>query len=239
MDNTTAQDAKFYARFVSGSSASVSSPVFGGAAYVPARSFEFVICAMERCVAGMLLILSSPVFAAAAVAVLVLSKKSPLVAHKRVGYKGRDLWVLKLRTMWQRDSERTLGFLEYLPLTPVPQSKRRPDPRVTSHLAKFCRKYSIDEIPQLWQVVKGEMALVGPRPITRLELAEYYGEFGSSLIQVRPGLVGLWQVRGRSRLTYKQRRKFDEFLVCRWSLRLYMHVLLKSICCVLAGDEAY
>lgn len=142
--------------------------------------------------------------------------------------------------MWQPSNKRPeLQFLEYLPITPVPDTKRRPDARVTSRVAKFCRKYSIDEIPQLWQVVKGQMALVGPRPITRLELLTYYGDFATELIKIRPGLVGLWQIRGRNRLTYKQRRKFDEFLIRRWSLPLYLHILVTSIRCVLAGDGAY
>lgn len=240
MDNTTLGTSKFYPRLVSGTPASVSSPAFEHSAYANGRLFWLGIGVAERCFAAILLLFCFPIFGVAAIAILVLSKQSPLVAHRRVGLGGRDLWVYKLRTMWQPNGKRTeLQFLEYLPITPVPVIKKRPDARVTSRLAKFCRKYSIDEIPQLWQVVKGDMALVGPRPITRLELLEYYGDFAATVIQMRPGLVGLWQVRGRNRLSYKQRRKFDEFLIRRWSFPLYAHIVVASIRCVLAGDDAY
>ncbi|HEX6547062.1 MAG TPA: sugar transferase, partial [Bryobacteraceae bacterium] len=119
--------------------------------------------------------------------------------------------------------------------------ERKPsdDPRVTSRFARICRRYSIDELPQLWQVVNGEMALVAPRPLTRNELDLYYGEDARELLTRKPGISGLWQVSGRSRLTYSQRRRLDLFMIRRWSFRLYLRILVVTVPKVLAGKDAW
>jgi lipopolysaccharide/colanic/teichoic acid biosynthesis glycosyltransferase len=165
-----------------------------------------------------------------------------LIAHRRVGLNGELFWILKVRTMWSRFEElpqAPSGWIEYLEDAAVPRIKGAPDPRVTSRLAAFCRRYSVDELPQLLQVATGRISLVGPRPLTPLELDTYYGADGRDVLSVRPGLTGLWQVSGRNRLTYAQRRRLDLFLVRKWSIGLYLRILLRTPGRVLSGRDAW
>ena len=198
------------------------------------------IAVAERIAAAMILLALSPVLLAAGLLIAILSRSSPLVAHLRVGERGRPIWVIKLRTMWRGEGERGLALMQRLPaIEEVPERKPSDDPRVTSRFARFCRRYSIDELPQLWQVARGEMALVAPRPLTRHELESYYGEDSQELLTRKPGISGLWQVSGRSRLTYGQRRRLDLFMIRRWSIRLYLRILVLTVPKVLAGKDAW
>lgn len=189
----------------------------------------------------MLLIIVLPVLIAAALIIAALSRRSPLVAHSRVGLGGKPIWVLKLRTMWIGDRRTGSIFVERLPI--VTSAFRGPktadDPRVTSRFAAFCRRYSIDELPQLWNVVQGDLALVAPRPLTRQELDTYYGADAVLLLSRKPGLSGLWQISGRSRLTYRQRRRLDLFMIRKWSVLLYFRILILTLPRVLAGKDAW
>jgi len=213
---------------------------------LPLRTIEYpagwsFVHGLERAVATLLFLACLPVLAIAGLAVGVLSGKSPLVAHRRVGRYGASLWVLKLRTMWQAGTGLSVppGLIEHLAETDVPEVKAGSDPRITSRFASFLRKYSIDELPQLIHVLRGEMSLVGPRPLTRGELAKYYGECAREVVQFQPGLTGLWQIRGRNRLSYRQRRRLDVFLVRRFCLLLYLKVLLCTPARVLTGRDAW
>jgi exopolysaccharide production protein ExoY len=201
-----------------------------------------IVGALERLSAGAILLVVSPALLFVVAAVALLSKRPPLVTHRRVGLRGREIRILKIRSMWNADevSGNWWHLIEHLPASSsVPDSKQDRDPRVTSAFASFCRKYSIDEWPQLWQVVTGTLALVGPRPLTQLELSRHYGGACTRLAAVKPGLIGLWQVRGRSRLTYPQRLELDLFMLDNWSVRLYIQILLASIPAVLSGRDAY
>ena len=183
-----------------------------------------------------------PFLIVAGVVVVLLSRRCPLVAHARVGRNGKEIRVLKLRTMWSGAASKPgpCGyFVEHLRREAVPEVKKSNDPRVTSAFAAFCRKHSIDELPQLWHVVRGDLALVGPRPLTADEIIEHYGAAASEVLRVKPGLTGLWQIRGRSNLTYRQRRRLDLFLVRHWSFRLYAGILLATIPSVLTGKGAW
>lgn len=193
-----------------------------------------------RAVAFVLMLLGFPCFLAISLITFILSRDSPLVAHERIGLHGKPLWVLKLRTMWPRRPRQTRAFklLTYLPPDPVPERKLMYDPRITSTFAAFCRRYSIDEWPQLWQVVKGELALVGPRPLTLKELERYYGPLGAEILRVKPGLTGLWQVNGRSGLSYGQRRELDLQLVRSKSLLLRVKIIALTLPRVLTGKNA-
>ena len=199
----------------------------------------FLIHGIERIGAAGLLVACAPVLAAAGLVVSVLSRRSPLVAHRRVGLNGATLWVLKLRTMWPGGRAEESGAIEYITESDVPIVKAGADPRVTSRFAALLRKYSIDELPQLIHIARGEMSFVGPRPLTRGELANHYGPSAAEILQVKPGLTGLWQIHGRNRLTYKQRRRFDVFFVRHLSLRLYLQVLLQTPGRVLTGVDAW
>lgn len=196
----------------------------------------------ERLLALILLCALVPGLALAALAVVLLSRRCPLVAHARVGRGGKEIWVLKLRTMWGAAvpaCRHRVWFIERLKGEPVAELKKSDDPRVTSRFAAACRRYSIDELPQLWHVVRGELSLVGPRPMTPEELSDHYGRAAAEVLRVRPGLTGLWQIKGRSSLNYRQRRRLDLFLVRHWSPRLYLGILLATVPRVLTGRDAW
>ncbi|MGH9585088.1 MAG: sugar transferase, partial [Bryobacteraceae bacterium] len=175
--------------------------------------------------------------------IILLSRRPPLIAHPRMGQDGRPIWVLKLRTMWDSSPPpfRFHALVERLQpecLSPIP-IKTRDDPRVTSRFAALCRQYSIDELPQLWHVLQGDLAFIGPRPLTANELKAYYGGTVEELLTVKPGLSGLWQIRGRSRLSYRERRRFDLFMIRKWSLPLYFRILMATLSTVLSGKNSW
>lgn len=199
-----------------------------------------LISIAERMISGALLVLTLPILFLASIIIVVISRQSPFVAHQRVGHRGRLFWVLKLRTMWKGDPKSQAIFIQRL--SPAEAPLLAPDGkavRVTSRFAAFCRRYSLDELPQLWHVVLGHMALVGPRPLTRQELDTYYGSDAARIVAARPGLSGLWQISGRSRLSYSERRRLDLFLVRHWSISLYFRILLVTLPHVLAGKDAW
>lgn len=199
-----------------------------------------LLYAVEPVLAALCLVCVSPFLVILAIAIRVMSGASPLVAHRRVGYRGETLWVYKFRTMWPSGTPaREPGFFIQRVADDDPKPKLGPDPRVTSAFASFCRRHSIDELPQLALVATGRMSIVGPRPITRFELSEYYESGAAEVLSVKPGLTGLWQVRGRSRLTYRQRKRFDQFLVRRFSIGLYFRIVALTIPDVLFGRDAW
>jgi exopolysaccharide production protein ExoY len=183
--------------------------------------------ACERGTALALLVATGPVLAAAAAAIAVLSRRAPVIAHRRVGYLGSTLWMLKLRTMWDGGGPTGGGWVEFIEDDAGPGAKSASDSRVTSRFAAFCRRHSIDELPQLWHVVRGEMALIGPRPLTAREIAAYYGDDAGEVLSVKPGIAGLWQTSGRNRLTYAERRRFDLAFVRGRSLGMYLRILAR------------
>jgi exopolysaccharide production protein ExoY len=197
-----------------------------------------VIYGTERLGAALALLVLSPLVAALAIAIIALSRRSPLVRHTRVGWRGAPLRMLKFRTMWgEGNPVAPMCAIEDV-FGAVPGSKSAGDARVTSSFASFCRRHSLDELPQLYHVVRGEMSLVGPRPITSAELRDHYGECAGEVLSVRPGLTGLWQIKGRSQLSYARRKRLDLIFVRRLSARLYFGILLRSVPKVLSGDDA-
>jgi exopolysaccharide production protein ExoY len=201
-----------------------------------------MLCGVERVLAALALAGLAPVLLVIALIIFVLSRRGPLVRHQRAGWKGAPLAMLKLRTMWKEERQsRMMGRFQWIEDVsgPVDDVKSRRDARVTSRFAALCRRYSIDELPQLWHVARGEMSLVGPRPVTRGELEAYYGEWTDEVLSVRPGMTGLWQIMGRSHLTYERRRRLDLILVRKASAGFYLRILLRSLPVVVSGDGAY
>jgi len=196
---------------------------------------------LERTVAMVILIAAAPLLMALCLAVGVLSGRTPLVAIGRTGRGGSPLGMLKLRTMWPRGRMAflPLSLIEHIEERGVPRLKSAVDARVSSGFALLCRRYSLDELPQLWHVVKGEMSLVGPRPLTIHELREHYGADAATVLQVKPGMTGLWQTRGRSRLSYRQRKRFDLFLAKHNTIGLHAAILIRTVPCVLLGKNAW
>ena len=196
---------------------------------------------IERLLALLLFLASSPFLLCAALLVAMLSRRSPFVAIRRVGWRGQIFWMLKLRTMWQPAAQDRfrLAVLERIEDNSGPPKHHGPDPRVTSRFAYFCRRSSLDEVPQLLHVMSGKMAFVGPRPLTAGELRDYYGADAEEILSIKPGLSGLWQIMGRNRLTYRQRKRLDLFLIRHLTLRMYAVILLRTIPCVLSRCGAW
>jgi exopolysaccharide production protein ExoY len=198
--------------------------------------------ACERLASAMLLAALSPALVASAATIALMSGRTPLIAHRRVGQYGCALWMLKLRTMWDRracSAARPLRWVEYIEDDIGPEAKYDGDPRVPNWLARFCRRHSIDEIPQLLHVIRGEMSLVGPRPLTVPEVGKIYGPDAEEILQAKPGMAGLWQVSGRNRLSCAERRKLDLRLVRGRSFRLCLGILLRTIPEVFSGKNSW
>jgi exopolysaccharide production protein ExoY len=192
----------------------------------------------ERVLAGSLLIAALPVMAMVSITVTLASRKTPVIAHRRVGRYGQEFWMFKIRTMWGGGQSSSGGWIEYLGDTHVPAFKGARDPRVTSRFALFLRRFSLDELPQLIHVISGRMRLVGPRPVTGAEWNEYYGARSADVLSVAPGITGLWQVLGRNRLTYGQRRRLDLFYARHRTPQLDLLLLLRTPARVLSGRDA-
>ncbi|MDP3464192.1 MAG: sugar transferase, partial [Sulfuricurvum sp.] len=190
--------------------------------------------------AMMLVIVFSPLLLLLYSIVFIATKGHPLFQHERIGYQGKRFNVWKFRTMHIDADER----LEILLETCIPcreewdrDFKLKNDPRVTA-IGNFLRKTSLDELPQLINVLKGEMSLVGPRPIVEAEIVKY-GEYYNYFTAVKPGISGLWQVSGRNDIDYDERVQLDVWYVRNWSIGLDMEILIKTAIVVLGRKGSY
>lgn len=185
-------------------------------------------------------ILLMPLFFYLAVAVKMSSRGPIIYGHERIGRYGRRFRAWKFRTMFQ-DSNLVLD--QYLEDNPDLKEewerdhKLRYDPRIT-RIGRFLRKTSLDELPQLWNVIWGDMSLVGPRPIVTAEI-EKYGPYFGLYTMVKPGITGLWQVSGRNNTTYDERVQLDAYYVRNWTPWVDAFLLLKTIRIVLFARGAY
>jgi len=183
------------------------------------------------------------VFAPLILVILFLMRDSgaPVIyRHFRVGRGGRLFCCLKFRTMVPNAEHVLRELLETNPELQaewVRDHKLRNDPRVT-RLGRFLRRTSLDELPQLWNVLRGEMSLVGPRPVVREELLRYGRNVGMYLA-AKPGITGLWQVTGRNNTDYRRRVVLDTYYVRNQNLVLDLYILLKTTGVVLGGKGAY
>jgi lipopolysaccharide/colanic/teichoic acid biosynthesis glycosyltransferase len=185
--------------------------------------------------AAILIALLTPVLLTAAVAIRLDSRGPVLFRQRRTGRHGREFQVLKLRTM-RVGSERQRQALAGSNETDGHLFKIREDPRVTN-TGRWLRRYSLDELPQLFNVLTGQMSLVGPRPLPREDSA-FTGHARQRLL-VRPGLTGLWQISGRSDLSWDETLRLDLTYVETWSLRLDLLILARTPGVVLRGKGAY
>lgn len=172
--------------------------------------------------------------------VYMSTKGHPIFAHERVGFGGRKFKVYKFRTMHIDADERLEELLETCEESKEEWEKDfklKDDPRITK-IGQFLRKTSLDELPQLINVLKGEMSLVGPRPITEAEIQKY-GEYFAYFTAVKPGITGLWQVSGRNDIDYDERVQLDVWYVRNWSIELDMQILIKTVLVVLGRKGSY
>lgn len=186
------------------------------------------------------IIIVMPLFLVISIIIYFDSPGPVVFAHQRVGQKGDMFPCYKFRTM-VKNSQEVLD--EYLANNPEAREewardfKLKDDPRVTG-IGLFLRKTSLDELPQFFNVIKGEMSLVGPRPIVEAEV-ERYGEYINDYYLVRPGITGQWQVSGRNDIDYPQRVQMDSWYVRNWSMWLDIIILMKTIKVVMARKGAY
>jgi Undecaprenyl-phosphate galactose phosphotransferase WbaP len=170
-----------------------------------------------------------------------LSSPGPVIfRQRRVGYRGKEFVCWKFRTMVCNGDEVLADYLardaEARELWNRDHKLRR-DPRVTS-IGKLLRKTSLDELPQLWNVIRGEMSLVGPRPIVPAEIPDFGSSF-KAFCSVLPGITGLWQVSGRNHTTYSEHVELDKFYAENYSLWLDIYILILTIKVVLFRQGAY
>lgn len=182
-----------------------------------------------------LLLLTSPLFLVVAVCIRLTSPGPVLYKHRRLGRGGKEFWCVKFRTM-AVDAEDQLRRNAQLRQRFEGNFKIHDDPRVT-RVGGFLRKTSLDELPQLVLVLRGEMSLIGPRPIVKPELSKYT-IYGTKLLSVKPGLSGLWQACGRSDTTYAERVLMDMHYIDHRSLTLDIQLLLRTVVAVLMKSGA-
>jgi exopolysaccharide production protein ExoY len=188
-------------------------------------------------------IVLAAVFSPLMLAIAVLMRReggSIIYKHRRVGRHGRAFECLKFRTMVPNADQVLRELLDRDPVINaewVRDHKLRSDPRIT-RLGRFLRRTSLDELPQLWNVLRGEMSLVGPRPVVREELLRY-GRNVRIYLAARPGITGLWQVKGRNDTDYRRRVVLDTYYVRNQNLLLDLYILLRTTRVVLGGSGAY
>ena len=185
---------------------------------------------------GIGLLILSPVFAGIAIAIKLDSAGPVFFGQERIGKNGRKFTMLKFRSMFI-DAEERLADLLAKNEAEGALFKIKNDPRIT-RVGRLLRRFSIDELPQLINVLMGEMSLVGPRPPLERELTEYEG-WQLKRVDTIPGMTGLWQVSGRSDLTFDEMVRMDIFYIEHWSLWLDIKILLKTLPAVLLGKGAY
>ncbi len=178
----------------------------------------------------LVLTLGSPIFILIGVLVKLSSPGDVFYVQKRVGRNYREFGCIKFRTMYKNADDLLPNLLEKHPLMRTEfekDFKLRQDPRIT-RLGRFLRRSSLDELPQFLNVLKGEMSVVGPRPIVNSEINKY-SLFMEEVISVRPGLTGLWQVSGRNNLSYKKRVKLDLFYARNRNFLLDLEIIILTL----------
>jgi len=208
----------------------VEKPLYTGAQQFQKRAFDF-------CFAAAALIVESPILLAAAIAIKMTSRGPVFYRSERMGINGEPFTMLKLRTM-SVDADTQVGRL-----SAINEGagnilfKLRHDPRVTP-VGRMLRRFSIDELPQFINVIKQDMSVVGPRPPLRREVENYDSDVKRRLL-VKPGVTGIWQVSGRSELSWDESVRLDLSYVDNWSMAGDLMIIAKTVKAVLASEGAY
>jgi len=200
-----------------------------GTNYLLKRSFDLFLCFI------LLFALSIPLLI---IALLIrFDSKGPILySQKRMGYRGRTFEFYKFRTM-VTNADQLLKEIRHLSDRPGPVFKMKNDPRITT-VGKWLRQFSLDELPQIFNVLRGDMSFVGPRPQVLWEAA-IYDHVAKKRLHVLPGITGLWQVSGRAALSYEEMIGLDIYYLENWSLGLDLKILLKTLPAVFQSDGAY
>lgn len=207
----------------------VTTPTLEGGQRVAKRLFDVVV-------AGLLLLVASPAMVVVAVLIKLDSRGPVLFRQERVGMEGSHFHMLKFRSMVV-DAEARLAELARKNEGSGPLFKMKNDPRIT-RIGGFLRRFSVDELPQLLNVLRGSMSLVGPRPPLPREVEAYESDVRRRLL-VKPGLTGLWQVSGRSNLSWQDSVRLDLYYVENWSLAGDLVIILRTVRAVFHSTGAY
>ena len=208
----------------------------------PAEAFSYAVLkrAFDIAVVLAFLPLWGPLLLVLAIAVKCTSPGPVFFSHRRIRRGGSFFSMWKFRTMCVNSAEILEQHLAAHPAERLEWNrthKLRRDPRITP-LGRFLRRSSLDELPQVWNVLTGRMSLVGPRPIVAAEAVKYGSNF-QYYLAIKPGLTGLWQASGRSTLSYSQRVDLDRYYAEHWSLWQDAKIILRTIPCVMNSDGAY
>jgi Undecaprenyl-phosphate galactose phosphotransferase WbaP len=211
----------------------VNQKLTRGLSQLVKRSFDLALCIT-------LGLLACPLLGIIYLAVKLTSPGPALYGHSRVGRNNKHFKAWKFRSMVNEADAILQQNLEADPRLREEWDtyhKLRRDPRVTP-IGRFLRKTSLDELPQLWNVIRGEMSLVGPRPIVHSEIIKY-GQIYRQYLRVTPGMTGLWQISGRNNTTYEMRTRLDDYYVTNWSVSLDIYILARTLKTVLLLEGAY
>ena len=187
-----------------------------------------------------LIVILSPLFILIILSLLLFSSTNIFFSHKRIGKNGKYFNLYKFRTMKNSRDKILSNYFEKYPNEKIywkKNQKLKNDPRIT-RIGYFLRDYSLDELPQILNILKGEMSFIGPRPIVENE-KDKYGDRFSNYKSVKPGLSGLWQVSGRNNTTYEERVELDYLYTKKMSFFLDVKIFFKTILVVLMKEGAY
>lgn len=187
--------------------------------------------------ASLLLLVTSPLWLLISVLIKLDSQGDIIYRHHRVGKGGKEIEMLKFRTMVNNADQKLDEYLSNNPEARKEWEEKRKlsdDPRLTK-VGRWLRKFSLDELPQFWNVIRGEMSLIGPRPVTVEEIKEY-GEYASLILRVKPGITGWWQVMGRNQICWDKRTRLEVYYVSNWSLLMDAYIALKTVWVMISGQ---
>lgn len=182
------------------------------------------------------LVVLSPIFLLLAICIKTDSKGPVIFAHKRIGKNGKEFKMYKFRSMYENAEEMIENFSEEQKREWDENFKLENDPRITK-IGHFLRKTSLDELPQIVNIIKGDLSIIGPRPVIGEEL-EKYGENKEKFLSITPGLTGYWQANGRSNTTYEERMQMELYYIDNQSLWLDIKIFFKTIISVIKKEGA-
>lgn len=187
------------------------------------------------------LVISLPFILAIAIVIKITTKDKVFYAQQRIGRGGKPFYCYKFRTMYPDADKRLELLLRSCKKKKYEwecNHKLKNDPRIT-RVGLFLRKTSLDELPQFWNVLKGDLSVVGPRPVVQDELSRHFGVKAAKILSIRPGITGIWQVTGRSNTSYQERVKLDEKYVDKRTFLLDMKLIAKTIPTMINRKGAY
>ena len=198
--------------------------------------YESIKRILDVIISSIGLILLLPVFLILAIIIKIDSKGPIIYAHKRIGKNGKEIKIYKFRTMYKNANEMIKDFTEEQMEEWKTNFKLKNDPRVTK-VGNILRKTSLDELPQIINIIKGELSIIGPRPVVEEEL-EKYGSNKNKFLSITPGLTGFWQANGRSDTTYEQRMQMELYYVDNYNFKLDCQIFFKTFSAVLKKEGA-